>query len=353
MQIWTTPKLNELFSIEELPLRLLPDHEIRKFFLNHAQPDDIAVLGIDDDYLTFLTTVRERAIVCPIIFVSPEPIMHEPDLQRFNALVLDLKKMGNEAVNDIIHYVLFTARHYQVALPPVLPPLAPHEQGQEHKPVEDGAVILKQLTYLRKEDIPVIVGMDIRENGIPVSARGVCSLKSIGDNFIVLSRFKQPVFLEAMRKGSPLKIYYTYRQMNHEAIVDIQKTTDTEVHTSLPTRLFVKKDIRIQPNQKKPIVLYVSVPGEPTTACRVADISTRGIGFVCSRHFPDDQVFSLSIQLPDPAAIILATGIIRYKKESMEGIHYGAEIRPHAWDEESIAKYVMKREAEIISILRY
>jgi hypothetical protein len=353
MQIWTTPKLNEFFSVEELPVRLLPDHEVKKAFLHHAEPDDIAVVGIDDDYLTFLAQVRERGISSPILIISPEPIMYEPDLKRFNALVLDLKKMGSEAVNDIVHYILFTARHYRVSLPPVLPPLAPSLLPADTKPVEDAATIRKQLGYLQKEGIPAIVAMDIQEHGVPVVARGVCAIKAIMDDSIVLNRFKQAIFLRAMKQGSPLKLYYTYRQLNHEAIVDIQRTSDTEIHASLPDRLFIKKDIRIQPNRKKPVALYVFAPGEPTTVCRVIDISTRGIAFVCSRHFPVDSVFSLTIQLPDPDTTILTTGIFRYKKESREGIHYGAEIRPHPWDEESIAKYVMKREAEIICLLRY
>lgn len=353
MQIWTTPKLNELFTIEELPVRLLPDHEIKKIFLHHAEPDDIAVVGIDDDYLNFLAEARERGIVSPILIISPEPIMYEPDLQRFNALVLDLKKMGSDAVYDIVHYVLFTARHYRVSLPPELPPLASSIPPADTKSVEDAAAIRKQLAYLHKEEIPVIVAMDIQEHGVPVTARGICAIKAITDDSIVLNRFKQAVFLQAVKKGSSLKLYYTYRQLNHEAIVDIQRTRDTEIHASLPDRLFIKKDIRIQPNRKKPVALHVFAHGEPTTACKVIDISTRGIGFVCPRHFPVDSVFSLTIQLPDPQTIILTTGIFRYMKESMEGIHYGAEIRPHPWDEESIAKYVMKREAEIISLLRY
>ncbi len=353
MRIWTTPKFNELFAIKELPVRLLPDHEIKKIYLQHAELDDIAIVGIDDDYLDFLAEARVRGIIGPILIISPEPIMYENDLQRFNALVLDLKKMGGEAVYDIVHYVLFTARHYCASSSPVLPLPASSNISVNIKPVEDVATIRKQLAYLHEEEIPVIVAIDIQEHGVPVTARGVCAIKAITDDSIVLNRFKQAVFLQAMKKGNSIKLYHTYRQLNHEAIIDIQRTTNTETHASLPDRLFIKKDIRIQPNKKKPVALHVFIPGEPTTACDVIDISTRGIGFVCLRHFPVDCIFSLSIQLPDPNMIILTPGIMRYKKESREGIHYGAEIRPHPWDEESIAKYVMKREAEIISLLRY
>jgi hypothetical protein len=278
--------------------------------------------------------------------------MYESELRRYNALVLDLKKMGTDMVSDIVHYLLFIAQHYHVPPSVGFPPLAPSSPTSDDRPVEGAAAILKQLTYLHKADIPMIVAMDIYEYGVPVSARGACAIKTITDSSIVLNRFKQPAFFQAVKKGRSLKMYYSYRQLNHEAIVDIHKTTDTEIHVSLPDRLFVKKDIRIQPNPNKPVALHVIVPGEPTTGCKVIDISTRGIGFLCSRNFPVDSVLSLTIQLPDPHVVILSTGIIRYKKESMEGIRYGAEIRPHPWDEENIAKYVMKREAEIICLLR-
>jgi hypothetical protein len=49
---------------------------------------------------------------------------------------------------------------------------------------------------------------------------------------------------------------------------------------------------------------------------------------------------------------VVTGGIIRFKKECIGGIRYGAEIKPHPWDEESIAKYIMKRETEIIGLLR-
>jgi hypothetical protein len=56
--------------------------------------------------------------------------------------------------------------------------------------------------------------------------------------------------------------------------------------------------------------------------------------------------------LPDPQVVVVATGCIRYKKETSCGYQYGAEIMPHPWDAEQIAQYMMKREQEIIGLLR-
>jgi hypothetical protein len=98
--------------------------------------------------------------------------------------------------------------------------------------------------------------------------------------------------------------------------------------------------------------LFALIPNEPTTRFKVFDISPQGIGFLCNRDLPVNSIYALMIMLPDPPAVVVTSGILRFKKESSNGIRYGAEFRPHPWDEESIAKYTMKREAEIISIVR-
>lgn len=172
------------------------------------------------------------------------------------------------------------------------------------------------------------------------------------DDSLVLHNFRQSTLLNAQIKGLSIQLYITYKQKNHGSTVAIQSMTDKDVTTSLPTSLFITREIRIQPSQSKPMGLYVLIPNEPTTIVKVTDISPRGTGFVRTRGLPPDGVYGLTIMLPDPQAVVVTGGVIRYKMESGQGIRYGAEIRPHPWDEESIARYVMKRESEIVSLLR-
>jgi hypothetical protein len=116
--------------------------------------------------------------------------------------------------------------------------------------------------------------------------------------------------------------------------------------------LFLTRGLRIQPDPNKPVNLYLHIANEPTSPYKVLNVSPRGVAFLCARDLPLNSIYSMTILFPDPPVVVLTSGAIRYKKTANDGILYGAEIRPHPWDEENIAKYVMKREAEIISLVR-
>jgi hypothetical protein len=222
----------------------------------------------------------------------------------------------------------------------------------EDQPIEDRAAIAERLRFACTNEVPAIITFEIMENGEPLNVRGLCSFREATEDRLVFHNFKQATIFNALKKGLAIKLHFAYKQKSHVSLVTIQSTSDREITTSVPTRLFIAREIRIQPSQSKPIGLYVLIPGEPTTPVKVTDISPRGIGFICSRDLPADNVYGLTIMLPDPQAVVVTGGVIRFKKESGQGIRYGAEIRPHPWDEESIARYVMNREAEIINLLR-
>ena len=100
------------------------------------------------------------------------------------------------------------------------------------------------------------------------------------------------------------------------------------------------------------MIIYVLIANEPTTNYRVIDISPRGVGFLCSRNLPIGGLYNFSIILPDPQAVVVTQGIIRHRKQTAIGYHYGVEIMLHAWDADIMAKYIMKREVEIMNLLR-
>jgi len=352
MPIWTTPQMQEQLQLKELPLRVLSPNEIKTAFLAQSAPEDIAILGINDEYLEFLAAVKERGIQCPVLFISPEPTITEPDLLRFNALVLDLKKMGLTSVRNIVQVILrLAARQGGVYAPGISFDAATAGRADEGS-VEDAKVVRERLAFIHKKEIPAMISFEVRENGNPVMARGLCSIKDIRDDALVFHRFKQSMLVKSLKKGQFITVYVTYKQKNYGAVVTVLNTTDKELVASLPTKLFYTREMRIQPNLSKPVGLYVLIPNEPTTNLQVLDISPRGIGFLCPRDLPIDAVYGLTITLPDPQSIVVTSGAIRFKKESSNGIRYGAEMHPHPWDEESIAKYIMKRETEIIGLLR-
>jgi len=335
-----------------LPIKLLPEDEIKDTFLISAAPDDIAIVALDENYREFLDTAKEENIACPIFLISPEPTIVVQDIEQYNALVLDLKKMGSTAVKNILRLFVSRAAHQVDALVPEIAIEPGTENRALIKPLVDQPAIREILGHIQKKALPVIVAFDILENGKPVTARGVCNVKEVLGQTLALDRFRQSLLLQGFKKGMSIKIVFSFRQKNLEAIVSIQEATGRGILITIPDRLFSTKEIRIQPNQNRPLSLFILMPNEPTKSLEVIDISPKGIGFIFTRDLPINNVYGFTIMLPEPQAIVVAPGIIRFKKESDNGIRYGAEIRPHPWDEESIAKYLMRRETEILSLLR-
>jgi len=352
MHVWITPQLNSHFFIKDLPLRLLPQNELRSAFLEQCAPGDVAIIPFDDEYLAFLTVAKSKGIANLILFISPEPTITVADLQGFNALVLDIKNIGEGAVKQIIRIILeLAAGKSEHAVPGIIYDIKTPGVTRE-KPVDDLAVILEQLSYICKKDVPVMIAMEMRESSQLVTARGLCMIKEVRSDAIVYHKFKLPQFCSEMKTGQSIMLHYAYKQTNNSFIVVVKKTTDNELFTSVPTELFPTRGFRIQPNQSKPISLYIHIANEPTTDYKVLDISIRGIGFMCTRDLALDTAHSFTIILPEPQTVIVTIGIVRFKKETSQGIRYGAELRLHSWDEEHIAKYIMKREAETMALLR-
>jgi hypothetical protein len=352
MHVWTTREFNSLLSITELPIRLFPRDELKIAFLAQYSPRDIAIIPFDDEYLEFLSAVKKQGISSLILLISPEPTIIETDLQGFNALVLDIKTMGEGTVKQIVHVILELAAHQEgVAGPGVI--FDNRTPGtKREKPVEDLSVILGQLADVCKKDVPVMIAMEMHEAGHLVTVRSLCTIKDVRNDAIVFHKFKQSLFLKEMKVGQSVMLHYPFKQNSHSFIVMVRHSRENELLTSVPTQLFPTRGFRIQPNQSKPVRLYVHIANEPSINFKVLDISIRGIGFVCTRDLSVDTKHGFTIVLPDPPVIVVTVGIVRFKKESSQGIRYGAEFRPHPWDEENIAKYIMKREGEIMALLR-
>lgn len=164
MPIWITPELNELLTIKELPLRLLPPKRIKAAFLAEAGPGDLAVIMIDDEYLEFLAAARERSMNGPIILISPEPTIVEADLHHSNVLVLDLKKMGPVAVNNIAQVIINLTAQRTNALVPDMQAVRIASERAEDRPIEDRAAIRDCLRFAHEKEVPAMIAFGILED---------------------------------------------------------------------------------------------------------------------------------------------------------------------------------------------
>jgi len=352
MQIWTTPQFKDLLSATDVPLKILPMDEVKQAYLSGAAPGDIAVIAFDEQYLPFLIRAKEEGISGPIFLISSESTILDHDILRYNAILLDLKKLGLAQVKNSIHFYLkLLVQHACSPAADIIMDKLP-EHIAASQPIADPPTIQAILNHIQSKALPVIVAFNILELGNSVTARGICHIKDITNGTMGLDRFRQSLLLKGLKKGLEIKVFFTYRQRDLYAIAKVEETGDKGIRFNVPDKLFPTKELRIQPNRKKPIGLYILVPNEPTKNLEVVDISSRGIGFLCSRELALNNAYGFTIMLPEPQAIIVTPGIIRYTKETDNGIRYGAEIHPHPWDAEAIAKYFMQREAEIIGLLR-
>jgi hypothetical protein len=352
MALWTTATVQTAFLPQGLLVELRPEEDLKSSFLADAKSCDLVILPLDNTYLEFHDAVKARNPAGRIVFLSSGQEPLQPMRPLTNALILDARKFN---VRDITQFLSFLSRPMDAGLSPdarLTQSTGETSATCSLAALDDPKKINTLLSDIIKNKRPVIMECEIRERGEPVMARSTCTIKETKEGKLLLHNFKHSFFLKSLKKDMFFKVFFPSRPEDKEAIVTIREIQGTEISISLPEKLFPVKDIRIQPSREKPPGLFVLIPDEPSKNYRILDISTKGLGFLCDRDLPVGSRYSLTIILPDPQAVVVSEGWIRFKKESGCGYQYGAEITPHLWDAELIAQYMMKREQEIIGLLR-
>ncbi|MBM4137694.1 MAG: PilZ domain-containing protein [Nitrospira sp.] len=356
MRIWTTPQLAAILLEDELPAKLISEKEIKNEFLNNAVTGDIALLPFDEDYMEFLAFVKAKGIQCPTIFITPEPTILQENIHLYNAIVFDMKRIGSKEVRHIVNFIIRNMPEEGSAdfqyIPPV--PDIEWEQTPDERSVHSSSEIQKVLIYKLKEGSPVIIAFQIPERDILVTARGICNIKDMNDDSMVLYRFKPLVVPKGLKKGGMIKIFLSHINKNYEALIKTLNVTEDMVVTSVPEIMFTERRryVRVEPGPVNPVILNMHIQNEPTISLKVTDISLHGIGFYSTRDLKLGNIYFFSIILPEPQSVVISYGIIRFKKELKDSFQYGVELKIHPKDEEHISQYIMKREFEITKLLR-
>lgn len=353
MLIWTTHELRDLLVEEDFQLKIEHSSNIKEAMLRDAGISDCGLIPLDEDYKEFLAKLRARGVTGPVIFIAenrPRP----PDefLYPLSALCFSLQEDDIIKMGMFINFIFRLARLR--AIPDIkLKPQISFSDHNDGRHSEDPQKIKDVISYVIEHDLPVIISFEIDEYGRPVSVRGVCKIR-LRENSLVLYQFKPLVVIKGLDEGKDLKIVLSYKDLNYETMIKIIKMSNHEAEGTIPEILFIEKrrHVRIIPSIKKPVRVFMLMPGEATLSLEVFDISQRGIGFYSSRDLKTGEVYLFGIQLPDQPKIIMSYGIIRFKKQIEHNIRYGAELYLHLQDEELIVQYIRKREIEILDILR-
>jgi hypothetical protein len=352
MLIWTTHQLKDLL-VEDFRVRIESSDSITDLMLKEAGISDGALIPLEEGYRDFLAKIRSKGVTGPIILIvekGPRP----PDefLYPLNALCFSLEE------DDIVKMGIFINFIFRLALLSAIPDIKPSAQitfssSISDRPIDDPQKIRDIINYVVEKEIPIIISFEINEYGRPVSVRGVCRIRQKGD-FLILYQFKPLVLIKGIKEGAEIKAVLSYKELNYETIIKIIKVSEHDAESLLPERLFIerRRHVRIAPSVKKPVGLFLLMPGEATLSLECFDISQQGVGFFSERELKQGEVYVFSIQLPEERKVIMSYGIIRFKKETGQKIRYGAELYIHPQDEELIVQYIRKRGVEIIDILR-
>ncbi|MDA8087370.1 MAG: PilZ domain-containing protein [Nitrospiraceae bacterium] len=359
MRIWTTKTLGEtFFPGKEFDLEIRSPNEIQSSFLHGAVPGDMALIDLPEDYIGFLALAKAKGIMGPFIFISPEPTIIEEQLKRYRALILDIQK--NE-ISEIREVVNFIAQRYlerdtrPVSVHDTATEMAASEFKVYHAGVQvkDTSRIKQVLEYILRAEIPVIVSVSILEDGEPVTARGLCRMESLNDQEIVMHRFTPKVFSEIIRENTQIKLVLSHRDQNFDAVSTVLTTGTDSLRITVPDTLFEEKrrNIRVEPGRKNPVLLYILRKNERTTECRVVDISIDGLRFETGTELITGGVYGFTVVLPGERNTVLSYGKILYQLAAAGAYRYGVQLDIHPGDEERIAHYIMNREKEIASLL--
>jgi len=353
MQIWTTPQLNEQILEKGLPVTVKAEQEIKEIFLRDAAVCDMAVIPIDDKCRDFLCKAKAKGIHGPILFISPEAVIEGGGLYGHQAFILDQKKMGNDGLKRTVSFIL--------ALSLSRIPAGLHQSFTTEEfacltnegPKEADVNIRETLSTLQREEARVVVAFQMLEDDEPVTVRGTCILKTLAENTIVLSRFKPIPLLQGAKPGMEVAMLFTLGEERYHATITSRSIGDDELIVSIPDRLYFvrRRFFRIEPSPPLPVHLTVLLPHQPTVLYKALEIGQRGVSFVGTGALDLGRVYAFTVMLPEPSTVIGSYGIIRSKKETDNGFRYGAELHIHPRDEEDIARYIMRRELQILSLL--
>lgn len=345
--------MNDLILEKGLPVTLFSEKEIQKAFLQSAAVCDMAIMPLENGYMEFLAKAKSKGIHGPVLFVSQDSVNSKTELGDHCAFILDQKRMGLAELRKTVGFIL--ALSLSRIPVEISQPFSEEECScmTADGPKEADVDIKEMLTTLLTNGTRIVVAYQILEEGEPVTVRGTCFLKTLSDTTMVLSKFKPIPLLHGLKQNMQVAMLFTLGENRYHAMIKCVGTGEDELTARVPEQLFFvrRRYFRIEPSPPKPVRISVLLPHEPTSFLRAQEISQRGISFMGTGALEVGRVYAFTIMLPDPSSIIGSYGIIRSRKENDNGFRYGAELHIHPKDEDNIARYIMRRELQILSLL--
>jgi len=353
MKIWTTKKLKELFFQDYVDIICVDSESFKTEYIKKSGIVDIAVCELIKDYLAFLNDKKLNGIEGITIFCDFRRGLME-NLGHYNAIVLDVNKIGIEECSKIIKFLISQQNEkyqpfllYQVSG-------VKFEPQQREIPFSIKNEIVQIIEYSYKNKMSLIFSFPIIEEGKNVTVRATCQIRDIKQNYFIVDKIKPNFTLNGLVEDTFIKVIFPAKEIHYEGLCLIRSEKDDMLYIDFPEKLFIerRRHLRIEPSVKKPVYIYVYIPKEASDPFEVLDISLKGASFISERDLSETGVYTFALWITDMDVVIMAAGVVRYKQAQNSKFKYGVEFQISEKDQEKVSNYIRKREIEILQNLK-
>ncbi len=352
--IWTTKKIKELILNDFENVKVYPNMDILEVeFLKKGMVYDVVILEYNENYKNFLTTYKNKGfdgyvIICD--FKKGNTIA----INTLNVLILDINSLGVEGAKQIISFIV------NCSLKKIMPytyyqtknVFLSSDSNTEKITIKES--ILEKILQSYNEKLNVIISIPVYEDGRQVSARGTGYIKSVNNDFVTLEKIKPVLLTTKIKIDSKILINFLSKDFVYESYCLVKGIKDDTMIVSLPEELVLerRKYVRVEPNRRNPVYIYLHIPGEENEILECIDISIFGTSIATERDLQVLGVYTLGIKTPYDDRFIICEGVVKNKIFLNEKIRVGFELQMSEKDTNIIADYIRKREIEILELLR-
>jgi len=352
--IWTTKKIKELILNDFENVKVYQNMDILEVeFFRKGMVHDIIILEYNENYKNFLVTYKNKGFDGNVIICDFKK-RNIASINTLNALILDINSIGVEAAKQIISFIVnITSKK-----------LSPYSYYQTKDIfIDDNSIsekivikefILEKILQCYNEKLNVIISIPVYEDGKEVSARGTGYIKSVNNDFVMLEKIKPVLLNKKIKVDSKILVNFLSHNFVYESYCTVKGIKDDTLIVSLPEQFVLerRKYVRVEPNRRNPVYIYLHIPGEENEILECIDISIFGTSIATERDLQVFGVYTLGIKTPYDDRFIICEGIVRNKIFLGEKIRYGFEFQICEKDINIIADYIRKREIEILDLLR-
>lgn len=353
MKIWTVKKIKDVLlnDMEDISLLNLDTFEID--FFKKADFFDIVVLEYYEGYRNFVNNFTYKGFDGLIIFCDFRKgiFSFSPSLKT---IIIDVNKLGVDNTKELIKFLINLYRSRIKNFDFYLSKNANFGDVQENSRVCEKDKIIDKLNFCFKNRLNIIMAITVLEDGRKVTARGTGYIKDANDSYLVIEKVKPSLYVDKVKLDEPITIVFSDKEYFYEAQCRVRNKGSDLLFIDLPDSLFIerRKYVRVEPNFKNPVKVYLHLPGQENEVNDCLEISITGGSFISQRDLPLNGIYIFGIKTPYDDRFIICEGVIRNKLQMDDKFRYGVEFSFSDKDEDVIANYIRKREVEILELLK-